>query len=519
MRSPRWGWTYGLAVGFVALRVLALGAGNNFFYDEWQFVTERRSLSTASLLVPHNGHLSAVPAAVFMVLLKIVGLGHYGAFRLAVLLAHLIVAVLTAVLVRRRFGDWAGVGTLVVVGLMGAGWQNIFWALQFGYVTSVAALLAALVTLDRGRGEPSRRDAVLASSFVAVSLLSSGVGVPALVAVTWLCLAGPHRRSLWWVPVGPALMYGVWYLKYGTSSVMWSSYRGALAYTGESASAAIGGVFGLGERAGQLMAGVLLMILANHVITRRVTVGSITPLVFYGVFIGLVALSRSSSPEPQSSRYLYVGIVAMLAALALARPREDPSPTRMRALLLAVAAVWGSNATLEHGAEWLRNQGDIVSAELAVVEAHRDSLDPLEVVDPVHAPTLSVGAYLEAVDDLGSSAAADLAGIPSMRLSARTGADLVVNRLVSPESTGIVGEDCVPVESAVTSLVLEPGGSALVSGWGPGTFLVHRFALEEARVAPRELDLAVVRFSVPADRSPVPYTITFDPAVDVVTCA
>jgi hypothetical protein len=60
-----------------------LGRGNNFFFDEWMFVVSRRGLSVDALLSPHNGHLSALPALAYMVLLKFFGLDHYEAFRFA----------------------------------------------------------------------------------------------------------------------------------------------------------------------------------------------------------------------------------------------------------------------------------------------------------------------------------------------------------------------------------------------------------------------------------------------------
>lgn len=86
----------------------------------------RRGLSVDALLSPHNGHLSALPALAFMVLLKFFGLDHYEAFRFAAVIVHLLVALMASLLVRKNHGWSIGITVFVVIGLMGAGWQNIF---------------------------------------------------------------------------------------------------------------------------------------------------------------------------------------------------------------------------------------------------------------------------------------------------------------------------------------------------------------------------------------------------------
>ena len=128
----------------IAMYLMYLGRGNNFFFDEWMFVTSRRGLSVDALLSPHNGHLSALPALAFMVLLKIFGLDHYEGFRFAAVIVHLLVALMASLLIRKNHGWSIGIAVFVVIGLMGAGWQNIFWGFQIVFMGSLFFFLLSL---------------------------------------------------------------------------------------------------------------------------------------------------------------------------------------------------------------------------------------------------------------------------------------------------------------------------------------------------------------------------------------
>lgn len=515
--SRRWVLIYVLASILLLMRLVKLGSGTNFFFDEWQFVVERSVFDSASFLQPHNGHLVAFPVAIYMLLVRIVGLDQHWVFGVFAVLAHLCVANLVATLVRRRRGEFAGLCSMIVVAFMGAGWQNIFWSFQIGFVASIAFFLGSLLVLDVDKDELSRARRIVASCLMMCSLLSSGVGVAALVATSFVCVVRPERARVWWVPIAPVLMYGVWYLSYGESSVSLGAYTTLPEFGGEATSAAVGGVFGVGENIGQILLGMLLVVLLGRFRQFRSSRVSVATVVFYGTFVVLVALSRSSNGEPTASRYLYVGIIAIVVALG-ASPTTLAWPSKALPGILAVLAIWGSNSMLESGARTQRMEGELISANLAVVESYGSFLDPALPVDPVHAPQLSVGGYLLAVARFDSSPAARLSDVSDLGFEARLSADLIIDRAIVPIELSVAGEDCTVGTAGVTNVSASPGASVLISGFEPTNYTIRRFNLDASRAAGRSVDFAIVKFEFPRDQLDLPFHLVFDKPVDVVTC-
>ena len=515
--SRRWALVYAIASTLVFLRLVKLGYGTNFFFDDWQFIVERSTFNSASFFQPHNGHLSAFPVAVYMLVLRIVGLDHHWVFIVIAVLAHLCLANLVATFVRRRRGEFAGLCSMIVVALMGAGWQNIFWSFQIGFVSSIAFFLGSLLVLDVDKDELSRVRRIVASCLMMCSLLSSGVGVAALVATSFICVTRPERARVWWVPIAPVLMYGVWYLSFGESNASLGAYAKIPEYGVETTSAAVGGVFGVGEKIGQLLLGMLLVVLFGRFRQFWSSRVSVATVVFYGTFVVLVALSRSSNGEPTASRYLYVAIIAIIVALG-ATPTTLAGPSKALPGVIVVLAVWGSNSMLETGARTLRNEGEIMRANLAVVETYGSSLDPALPVDPVHAPQLSVGGYLMAVARFESSPSAQLSDVPKLGFEARLSADLVIDRAIVPNELSIAGEDCSVELAGVTNVSASPGTSVLISGFEPTNYAVRRFNLDASRAVGRSIDFAIVKFQFPSDELDLPFQLVFDKPVDVVTC-
>ena len=503
--------------------LMYLGRGNNFFFDEWMFVVSRRGLSADALLSPHNGHLSALPALAFMVLLKFFGLDHYEAFRFAAVIVHLSVALMASLLVRKNHGWSIGLTVFVVIGLMGAGWQNIFWGFQMGFMGSLFFFLLSLYLLDRGRSQNGNLFLSLSSIALACSLLCAGLGVAGLAVIAVLCLFGVDRRRTWWIPVGPAVMYAIWYVKYGTSQAKLSEVDGVPLYASESASGSAAGLFGVDRIWGALLVGALIYFCARLAIRRRLTVRSIALIAFALVFWTMVGLSRTVVWEPNASRYLYVGIVALVVGvldMVHVGGAAAPLSSWRKAGMVSVAflAVWGSHASLVQGAKWLKNEGDIVGAELAVVMMHRETIDPMMAVDPVHSFMLPVGAYLAAVDDLGSSAAIDPQQIVNTSEQARLGADLLLNSLVEPLTIGDPAL-CKVENQAESQIQLIPGSTVVVKILQATNFGISRFAPQElSRAGMRSIEPGLYQIDIPDDVVDVPWTLTLEIPTDVRIC-
>jgi hypothetical protein len=224
--------------------------------------------------------------------------------------------------------------------------------------------------------------------------------------------------------------------------------------------------------------------------------------------------------EPEASRYLYVGIVAIVTGLFESFGRDfSMTGTRRFAIgLVALGAVWGSHAQLVNGAGWLKNEGDIVGAELAVVMMHREGLDPLIAVDPIHAPMLTVGPYLAAADDLGSSAAIDPQELPTASEQARLGADLLLNSLVEAQPLHDA-PSCKVENEPGGQIQLVPGSSMVMKILETTAFGISRFAPQEiSRAGMRSIEAGLYQIDIPVDVVNVPWTLTLEIPSDVRIC-
>src|SRR3954447_7983470 len=149
--------------------VLYLGRATTFYFDEWNFVLERRAWNLDALLKPHNEHLSLVPVLIYKALFSTLGIDAYAPYRAAGVVVHLIVLVLLFVYARRRVGDVLALGVTVVLAVFGPAWPDVMWPFQMGFLGSLAAALGALLCLDRG----DRRGEIGASVLLALALAAS----------------------------------------------------------------------------------------------------------------------------------------------------------------------------------------------------------------------------------------------------------------------------------------------------------------------------------------------------------
>lgn len=187
------------------------GFGTTFYYDEWNFLMNRRDWTVGTFLEPHNEHLSLVPVVVYKLLFVAVGIDDYAPYRVAVLLLHLLCVTLLFLLVRRRVGDLLGAIVVLPILFLGTAWQDLLWPFQIGYLASVAAGLGMLLALERRTVGGDTAACVL----IAVALASSSIGIPvAVLAFVELLARRDPLKRLWLVAV-PVTLYVLWSLVYG----------------------------------------------------------------------------------------------------------------------------------------------------------------------------------------------------------------------------------------------------------------------------------------------------------------
>lgn len=514
----RWTRVLGLPSAILFVILARMGRETGFFFDEWNFLVYRRGLSLDTLLQPHNGHLVVIPNAVYSTLGGVFGIDSYTPFRCLVLLLHLSVAILCAIVIGRVRGNLSAIAALIVVAMLGVGWQNIFWAFQIGFVGSIASFLVAWLLLDSTRGELGARRGACAALALLVSVAMSGVGLAALGATWVLCVSDSRRRRMWWIPMGPSVAYVLWYLVYGASAIDLGALDRVPQFALVNAGSSAGGFFGLDVAWGQLILGMALLVAVVSLRKNERLLWSLLPSMMYIVFVVLATLSRSANFEPDASRYTYLGAVVLIATLGIAGEGRHSSGGRWPVVTLTILALWGSHDILRDGAHNLRREWDIVSTELAVVDLYGEALDPTLMIDSVHAPQLTVGTYRNLVAELGTVSSKTISEVEAAGPDARSGVDALLATLVMVDHTDFVGEDCVAAGPSVSEVLLPAGSSLLVSPWTPGLVNIRRFAPETTRSAARELDSAILEFSAPEDEIDVPYVLIFDGQVEVVTC-
>jgi hypothetical protein len=190
-----------------------------FFGDEWDFLGHRGVFrAERSLWAPHTEHWSTGPILIYRALYSRYGLLSYMPYVVVLLVLHLAVAHFLWRLLRQ-----AGVDPLLsaalasVYVLLGAGYENLLWAFQIGFIGSVAFGMAALVLVNHA-GRWGARD--VSAWFLSVAgLMFSGIGVTmAAVAGLTVLMRRGARQALLTLSV-PAIVYLVWFFLVGDSAV------------------------------------------------------------------------------------------------------------------------------------------------------------------------------------------------------------------------------------------------------------------------------------------------------------
>ncbi|HEY1420114.1 MAG TPA: hypothetical protein VGG90_05325 [Candidatus Dormibacteraeota bacterium] len=212
VRIPRARLCVVVAAAVVCAALLWLARTYTFYFDEWSFILTAPDWTWKTFFEPHNEHPSILLRAVYVAMLSTAGLRTYVPYMAVLLALHLTNVVLLFEVVRRRAGDLIGIAAAAVLLVLGAGWEDILWAFQIGWLASSALGLAMLLAL---MGAPSRGRLMLAASLLTASLMFSGIGlVFGVMAGVFLALSPGRRRDMaWFVPT--AVLLAAWYVAFG----------------------------------------------------------------------------------------------------------------------------------------------------------------------------------------------------------------------------------------------------------------------------------------------------------------
>jgi hypothetical protein len=406
--------TLGVLMAVAAVLLYRKGLGLTFFFDEWSIVTERRGWDLDTFMRPHNEHIALLPIAVFKLLFVTVGLEPYWIYRVAAIVVHLVCVAVLFILLRRRLGDWPAVIGAAFILFLGSAWEDLLWPFQIGFVGSIAAGLGVLLALEsRSRGADA-----LAAFLLVVSLACSSIGLPFAVAVFVDVVLRPGWRARLWVPLTPLALWGLWYLTYGKDGVLQGTTLGMRAllesnlpkmpaFVADMVASGFAALVGLGLEWGRPLALAALIVVLVQLGRGAPVPARLAAVLALGVtYWGLTAAFRAQNQGAEAaSKYTYLSaVVILLIAAELLRGTRIP---RRAVVLVGLILVFGSVANfrrLQEGADLLHDSSSHVAAELAAVQLAAQHVDPDYQPDPVRAPAIRAGPYLEAVDELGSPA-------------------------------------------------------------------------------------------------------------------
>ena len=494
------------ALGLIALQLLSLSRDRIFFFDEWDFVVNRNQLSIESIFSSHNGHPSAVPAAVYLLFLNLFGIGFFSPFIIAGLTVHLLVTVLVGRIVAQHVNQWVALPAMIAMGLLGTGWQNSMWPFQIGFMGSVASFLATVLLLGDGTTAPSARKLTQSSIALVIGVMCSSVGLAGIGAVALVTIGDRSRRQReWWTALPAAAIYLLWYVGFGSGSATSVSLSpsGVADYVLQSASSAAASLGATSQIWGALAIGLLIPLLALRIrrAGKEMRSSLLLPTSFLAVFWAMTAVSRGDLGEPGASRYTYIGAVGLIVIVAQISQNNKVAASLMF-IGLSASAVLTSSALLS-GSQGLRYESEVVRAQLEWVEEHAALIPPDLVVDPIHAPQLMVGSYLESKARLGGSISSP-SGFSALSPGAAQALDSLVARswVLRSEASAEVGcGNAIPVDR----IDLDPGSTiSLISG-DEAFFTISRFSDTESMPIP--LEAVHTQISVPHDKWTQPWSL------------
>jgi hypothetical protein len=385
-----------LVVGLAAIGGLAmlvwLGLGLTFFADEWAVISER-SASLSDFLEPFNEHWLGFTILTHRAVFALVGLHTYVPYHALLAVLHVVVALEVYALVRRRTLRAVAVGMTLIVLVFGSGFENLFWAMQVGFVGATALGFGALLLVDDVPSLPGARRAWSAAVLLTIAVMTSGYGLFMLALVGWDLLLDPRRRR-WIVPLlVPVAVYGTWYLVLGRSGVATHGDPFTLEriaavprFVTDGLGAAFGGATGWGNLVGPalwlgIVAWIIVLVLRRRPVPSR-AVACLLAIASEYAILGLVR-AQLGSDAAGYTRYTYLS--GMLALVCIASLIGRPTISRRRVpwvvgagiLALAVSLAWNLQLLIA-GRALFAERAELTRALVTI-----GTTDPLPVgVDP-----------------------------------------------------------------------------------------------------------------------------------------
>ncbi len=513
------------AGGILALLAYAYWLGRDIFVyaDEWDILA---FFHDGHALRPFNGHLSLLPVSIFRLLAVTAG-WHYAAYRLVGLAGYGLLGAAIYWYGRKRIPPVLAACFALWILAFSAADINVMFPFLINFSVPLAATIVMADRLERD----TRRDDVMAALLLTVGLVSSAIGLLAVVMVaTYFVLTRANwRRALPFLP--PLALWGLWYLKYHEANAT----NPGLGKTARYALDMVAGTFtALG--AGSPVLGVVVFLATVAVLVlgaaRWHTLGPAALRWFAagGVFVAITSYTRIGTFVPgvgnrpyipaDTGRYTWVLSIYLLLGLAeVLRGVALPKVSLAAVAVVVGLGAWALVGSLQtYHRDQLRYRRTATTA-LKGVDAVGNRADPERIL-PLSFIPVRVEDYLSLTRHIGAPFAD--AGLDDMgKLADRQLADSLMVTDLGIEPQPATAQRCGSPGAPAPSVTVEPGRSVLVrAGTGPAGVRLTRFAPSTKDMFPNfTVDPGQqVTIAIPEDNSKLPWTVHVDGGGTVAAC-
>ncbi len=411
----------GAALLVAAVVTLVLVRHLTFFADSWEFLMNRRHLTTSAVLEPHNEHIVVIPVLITQLFLRIFGMTSAMPEFVLLTVGLLATAVLLYIYVERRIGSWPALFAATLILFLGPAYEVLLWTFEISYVGSMLFGLAMLLALERR----DRRGDVIACVSLLLCFGFSSLGIAFAVAGVVAILVSPRQtwRERAFVVAVPVVLYSLWWIGWGHNAETHFTLHNLLAsprYVVEVVAVGVGALSGLGTEPSTLSAEplwgrtllVALIAAVGLLIYRRKRVDPIVWPVAAAAIANwfLTAFNEIPGREPTASRYQYVSAIFILMILAgLLRGSRLGKRTLIVGGVATALAIAPNLVVLHKGREFFAEQTIFTRSDTAALEIARPAVSPKFAFTPEVAGTgslidINAAKYFEAVEEFGSPA-------------------------------------------------------------------------------------------------------------------
>lgn len=397
-------------------------SGDDIFYYA-RLITDNGAVHQAGGLeyffIPHNGHLQILGKLLYRGLFVTVG-ADYTVFRAIEIFAAFVCVLLFFILARRRVRPLAALIPCVLLLFFGYGEGSFLWPFNIHTIGALAFGLGALLTLERD----DRRGDVATCALLILAVATVEVGLAFTVAVAVSVLRGDDRWRRAWIFLTPLVLFAIWWVwarKFGQSEVELVNVKLIPINFTNALSAVMGSIFGVNPTGPEISPNVTTITPWASVLAGFAVVGLIYRIrqgkVPMGLWVALAAvltywlMITLADRPPDSTRYLFVGVVAvfLIAASALRGKKITTAGLVAAAAVVAFAIPPNIAKFYDERASSVTDANN-TRAEYAMLELARPHVhsDYFPVTDPnvsnagggVFVP-LSAYTYFQAVDEFG----------------------------------------------------------------------------------------------------------------------